>query len=182
MAIKTRLISFLWGAAEASFFFVVPDVWLSRVALCSLREALFNVLFAVSGALVGGTIVYFVGSYAFEMVRSLTSMIPAIHVEMVNGVGADVQSRSFLISMIDGSVSGVPYKIYALWAGHLNVSLPMFLLFTVIARSLRFIVVVVFARGVVLMLGRIFSINQIMMVHVTFWCAFYVFYFYKMGV
>ncbi len=181
MAIKTRLISFLWGAAEASFFFVVPDVWLSRVALTSLRAAFLNVLIAVLGALIGGIIVYFVGGYAFETVRFLINFIPAVHTEMVDRVGVDVQERSFLLSMIDASVSGVPYKIYALWAGHLNISLPVFLLFTVIARSLRFIAVIILARGIVVVLMRHMSLETMLMVHIAFWSVFYVLYFCRMG-
>lgn len=182
MGMKTRLISFLWGAAEASFFFVVPDVWLSRVALMNLREAFINVLLAVIGALVGGVIVFYIGGLAFEGVRSLINLIPAIHSDMVDGVGADVQNRSFLLSMIDASVSGVPYKIYALWAGHINLSLSSFLLFTVIARSLRFIGVVIIARGVGIFLRRFISFERLLIVHLVFWCVFYVFYFYKMGI
>src|SRR3546814_4475619 len=47
-------ISLLWGFAEATVFFVVPDVWISRRALSSWRAALRSCGFALAGALVGG--------------------------------------------------------------------------------------------------------------------------------
>ena len=45
----------IWGAAEATLFFIVPDVFLSWLALSDRRQALIACLYALLGALVGGT-------------------------------------------------------------------------------------------------------------------------------
>src|SRR3546814_3695958 len=49
-------VSLLWGFAEATVFFVVPDVWISRRALSSWRAALRGCGFALAGALGGGVL------------------------------------------------------------------------------------------------------------------------------
>ena len=41
---RSRLIATLWGLAEATLFFIVPDVYLSRVALADSRRAALAVL------------------------------------------------------------------------------------------------------------------------------------------
>src|SRR3546814_8042489 len=56
-------ISLLWGFAEATVFFVVPDVWISRRALSSWRAALRRCGFALAGALVGGVLLCFAGRH-----------------------------------------------------------------------------------------------------------------------
>src|SRR3546814_16266356 len=51
-------VSLLWGFAEATVFFVVPDVWISRRALSSWRAALRGCGFALAGALVGCVLLF----------------------------------------------------------------------------------------------------------------------------
>src|SRR5687768_18406002 len=51
-----------WGFAEATFFFVVPDVWIGLLSLFSWRAGLRAVCSAVMGALFGGAITYGVGA------------------------------------------------------------------------------------------------------------------------
>src|SRR5690606_1189122 len=54
-------VSLLWGFAEATVFFVVPDVWISRLALSSWPAALRACGFALVGALAGGALLYRAG-------------------------------------------------------------------------------------------------------------------------
>jgi hypothetical protein len=54
-------LAFAWGLAEATVFFVVPDVWISRLALSSWRAALRGCALALVGALVGGVLLYLAG-------------------------------------------------------------------------------------------------------------------------
>jgi len=48
------LAAFLWGLAEATCFFIVPDVLLSFIALRRLRTALLCCGLALAGALLAG--------------------------------------------------------------------------------------------------------------------------------
>jgi hypothetical protein len=38
MALKTRVVSFVWGFSEATFFFFVPDIWLKRTNFCCILD------------------------------------------------------------------------------------------------------------------------------------------------
>ncbi len=181
MGLKTRLISFIWGLAEATFFFLVPDIWLSRIAITSPREAYINVTIATAGAVLGGFIMYFVGLYAFEQLHKLLPLIPAIHSTMVENVGIELQHENPLYAMQKGSVTGIPYKIYALWAGHLEISLIIFITITTIVRSVRFTLVTIVAHGMSLVLKKCINTRNILSIHILLWIAFYIFYFYKMS-
>jgi hypothetical protein len=44
---QANAVAFLWGIAEATFFFIVPDVLLSWLALSSHRRGLIACVFAV---------------------------------------------------------------------------------------------------------------------------------------
>lgn len=181
MGLKTRLISFIWGLAEATFFFLVPDIWLSRIAITNPREAYINVIIASAGAVLGGFIMYFVGLYAFEQVHQLLPLIPAIHSTMVENVGIQLQHENPLYAMQKGSVTGIPYKIYALWAGHLEMSIIMFISITTIVRSVRFTLVTILAHGTRLVLKNRINARSILRLHIFLWIVFYIFYFYKMS-
>ena len=68
-----------WGLAEATLFFVVPDVWIGLLALFGWRAGLRAVALAVAGALLGGALMYGVGA-GVEPDRSggLLDAVPAV--------------------------------------------------------------------------------------------------------
>lgn len=43
-------VAFFWRFAEATLFLIVPDVWLSGIALCNFAKALRASAFALAGA------------------------------------------------------------------------------------------------------------------------------------
>lgn len=65
---------FLWGLAEATLFFIVPDVLLSLLALKDRRRAWIASGYA--GALLGGGMMYFWAAHDAAQVRSLLISIP----------------------------------------------------------------------------------------------------------
>src|SRR3546814_21158393 len=69
-------VSLLWGFAEATVFFVVPDVWISRRALSSWRAALRGSGFALAGALVGGVLLYLPGRHHEAALLALLVRLP----------------------------------------------------------------------------------------------------------
>src|SRR3546814_21022897 len=71
-------VSLLWGFAEATVFFVVPDVWISRRALSSWRAALRGCGFALAGALVGGGLLSFAGRHHAAALLALFERLPEI--------------------------------------------------------------------------------------------------------
>jgi hypothetical protein len=56
------LLAAAWGLAEATLFFLVPDILITWVALTSLRRALLSSLWVLAGALAGGCLMHLSGA------------------------------------------------------------------------------------------------------------------------
>jgi len=46
----------VWGFAEATLFFFVPDILITRIALADLRRALWACFWSLLGAVSGGAV------------------------------------------------------------------------------------------------------------------------------
>lgn len=181
MAIKTRAISLAWGFCEATFFFLVPDIWLSRITLNNKKEAYINIAFATLGALLGGTLLYFLALTHFNDIRNLLDYIPGVSKTMVGQTGKQVQDLGIWSALLNGITSGVPYKTYASWSGHLEIPFMTFLLASATIRTLRFAVVTGLAHVATLLLKNRLVTSQLYWAHTICWVIFYMFYFYKFG-
>lgn len=174
-------LSFIWGLCEASFFFLVPDIWLSRLAMKDFAAALRNIAFATAGALLGGLVMYLCGRYAFAGTTGFLDMIPAISPAMIDDAGAAMTENGLLPALLNGMAGGIPYKIYAAWAGHMALSVPLFLFASALARLLRFFIV----TGVFYISARALSARlsdrSLRRLHALVWSTFYLAYFLKFG-
>ncbi|SEL49417.1 hypothetical protein SAMN05428989_1774 [Pseudoxanthomonas sp. GM95] len=133
------LVALLWGFAETTLFFVIPDVWIGRCALRSRRAGLLAAGCALVGALIGGSLLYGLSLHGHAALLAVFDRLPAISAAMIAGVGQQLTSLG-APGVVLGGFSGVPYKLYAAQAHAAGIGLPVFLGFTVIARGLRFIV------------------------------------------
>lgn len=177
---RTNGAALLWGFAEASFFFIVPDVLLSWHALSSRRRALIACLFAMVGALFGGTLVWLWAVNDPDAVRSMVSRIPAINQTMMADVRAQLADTG-VFALFKGPLTGVPYKIYAVEAADLGIELSTFLAFSIPARLIRFVAVTVVIGTIGQLLERKFSLNRVRMAHLACWSLFYIVYFWMMS-
>ena len=134
----------LWGFAEATVFFLVPDVLLSAIALRRKRLAYFACLVAVAGALPGGGAMYAWGERDAAGARRFLDRLPAISARMIERVGREVEGSGAL-SLFVGPTRGTPYKIYAVESGARSLPLAPFLAVSVPARLIRFALVVALA-------------------------------------
>ena len=126
----------LWGFAEGTLFFIVPDVLLSAIAIRSLRNAVLAAVLATLGAMAGGTVMYFWGSDALGIVRSL----PDVRPEMPARVRQQLEEYGAPATVL-GPLRTTPYKLYAVQAPASNVSYGSFMLITPVARFPRFLLV-----------------------------------------
>lgn len=172
-----------WGFAEATLFFVVPDVWIGVLALFSRRAGLRAVAWAVMGALIGGAVMYGVGA-RLESERSarLLDAVPAISPAMIERVEEETRERG-AASMILGPLRGTPYKIYARTAGLQERSLAAVLLWTVPARGIRFVAIALLAAGCGWLARRLIGrqTGWLLGLYVLAWTAFYAGYFWASG-
>jgi membrane protein YqaA with SNARE-associated domain len=130
--------AFLWGLAEATLFFVVPDVYLGFVALFGGRKGLAPLGGALAGALAGGAITYLVAASDRPTALALLLAVPGVTPSMVANVG-EVLRTSGLGALLGGPFGGIPYKVYAAQAGFQGQPFGPFLVLTLPARLIRFL-------------------------------------------
>jgi membrane protein YqaA with SNARE-associated domain len=174
-------IAALWGFAEATVFFIVPDVWISFIAMRrGWRAGALAAGIACFGALLGGLVMYLCGSRDAEMARYVLDMVPAISPAMVAAAGEDLQLHG-LITMLTGAFTGVPFKIYAVEAGALKGGLPPFLIVALAARLTRFLLAALIAAAAAHGLRQFLRERTILILLGAFWLLFYAWYFAVTG-
>ena len=131
-------IAGIWGLAEATLFFVVPDVAISFLALRSRKIALAACLWAFAGALVGGTVMYSWGRASPATAEAILEKVPAVNRAMVRRVRSEVQKRG-AVAVALGPLKTTPYKIYMVEAGSLGASPLTVLAASVPSRLVRFL-------------------------------------------
>lgn len=131
----------VWGFCEATVFFIVPDVLLSTIALTRPKLAIRASLAALGGALAGGALMWQLGALRPALAAVLVEAVPAISWQALADVRSQLSSRGWISLLVAGFV-GTPYKIFAMEAGRLGLSLVELLLVSVPARLSRFLVLV----------------------------------------
>ncbi len=136
----SHIVATLWGFAESTLFFIVPDVFLSAVAIQNLRKALFASLLATLGAMAGGTVMYFwsADSESYEAAVRTVASLPDVRHEMGPRVHQQLHDYGAAAAVL-GPLSATPYKLYAVHAPANNVSYWSLMLMTPVARLPRFL-------------------------------------------
>lgn len=135
---RDYLTALLWGFAEATLFFIVPDVWLTLMALRGTGRAIIGSLYAALGALISGCVMYLWGQMSPDTALAVMDMIPAVSQSLIRRVQGELSSMG-LLALFVGPFSGAPYKLYAVLSGAMGVPLPLFALISIPARLARFI-------------------------------------------
>ena len=173
------LIAAAWGFAEATLFFLVPDIILSAIAIADWRLALWCCLAATAGAMAGGAVMHRAGRRDDGRLRSVFLRIPGIDPAMLERVSQQVASRGFLAVLL-GPLYGTPYKLYAGEAGRRHLSLPGLVLITIPARLLRFLAVTLLAAWLAHGVAPGLSPASKYAAAATAWAVFYAWYFRAM--
>jgi membrane protein YqaA with SNARE-associated domain len=171
-----NFIALLWGFAEATVFFIVPDVWISIVALSSLHDGLIACLYALAGAIVGGVIMYRWGRLDIKAVNDFMVRLPAIRPRDITDV-QDSLHRSGVFAVFLGPLLGIPYKIYAANSSTV-ISVLSLILISIPARVIRFLLIALItsklSNGVMSHLSHVQKIE----IMIAFWGVFYSIYFF----
>lgn len=102
--------------------------------------------------------------------------IPAISPAMIKQ--ADVLlSDDVLYGMTEGALTGIPYKIFATLAGKHSVSLPVFIISSIIARAIRFVLITTISALLAKCILYRVKTNIKYGMHLIVWILFYAIYF-----
>lgn len=129
------LLTGVWAFAEASFFFLLPDIPLTLAASYSPRRALRHLLALVCGALVGGAGMFYWATQS-DQARAAVAHVPRVSASMFEQAQAQLDAHGAM-GMVYGPAMGVPYKVFATLAPASGVSWGAFLLNSVAARVWR---------------------------------------------
>jgi len=179
------LIGFAWGLAEATLFFIVPDVWIGWVALVARRAAWAVLVFTLAGALVGGALTYALGAAtAPRTSAAIFDDVPTVDHDSIRRVSGEMKKHGPRSVVYGPLRMGTPYKLYARAAGAQDESLAAFLLWSVPGRLERLLPVTAFATLAGLFLRRWVAARPRMTlrVYAAIWVAFYTVYVVRIGI
>ena len=129
-----------WGFAEATLFFVVPDLLLSAVGLKrGARAGALASLWAALGAGLGGATMYAWSARDPEHARSAVLAVPAISEAMDGAARGAIDAHGWFLATLAGPLSTTPFKLYAILAPHAGAPFVVFAAASVIARLPRFL-------------------------------------------
>ena len=175
------LTGFAWGLAEATLFFLVPDILLSWVVFRREGHIVTTYLLTLLGALCGGAMIYMWGSHDPEGVLRLMQSVPAVDAALIEQVRNGLHDLG-MWAIPAGALQGVPYKLYAASAAGAGIDLPLFLLVSIPARLFRWVM-----AGVGIYLLNALVLHKLSRqngnrIFAGCWIGFYCCYFYIMGI
>ena len=167
----------LWGFAEATRFYVVPDVLVGWIALHGVRRGMAASLWATAGAVLGGLAVH---ADARPQRERLTE-IPGISEAMLEDASAKL-ARDGWRALLRGPLDGIPYKVYAAEAGIRGLPSGELVAWTVPARLWRFLAVALGAGAVGLGFARSVRLSESAWLggYLAFWVITYARYFARL--
>ncbi len=142
MGIRDRRLWFagavLWGFAEATFFFVVPDLLLTAAVLVfGLTFALRLAAASAAAAVAGGLFMYLWAVQDIGAARAFLLSVPLIGADLLTRVQGEM-TGAWPVDLTLGAVTGAPFKIYAVEAGAAGVQPVLFAAVGAAARLARF--------------------------------------------
>ncbi len=165
----------LWGFAEATVFFVVPDVLLTFLALDRTRRALSACIYVTAGALVGGALMYVWAAGDPAGAAATVDAVPAVSAGMIERVGHDLERRG-LAGLLVGAFTGTPYKVFAVRAPDVGIGAVPFLVSSIPARLSRFLLVSLVAGWISARIGSRWRPERKAAVLAGLWLVFYAAY------
>ena len=134
----------LWALAavsfvESSFFPSPPDIIMIPMILAQPRKAWLIALVATVASVFGGLLGYFIGAALFDTIGQAIfdfygkSDAVAAFNERFNAYGA--------WAVLVAGVTPFPYKVITIMSGWTGLSIPVFIVASIVARGLRFFIV-----------------------------------------
>jgi membrane protein YqaA with SNARE-associated domain len=135
----------LWGIAEASLFFVVPDVLITFVVMrFGLRQGLLLCVASALFAAVTGYGMWLWGEHDAQSARHAMLLVPAVGPDLLARAQDEI-ATGWPLHLVTGAMTGLPYKLYAVEAGARGIDPLLFIPMSFIARLSRFVLTAISA-------------------------------------
>jgi membrane protein YqaA with SNARE-associated domain len=135
---KASYYLFILSFSESSFFPVPPDVMLAPMCLTRPSKAWTFALITTVGSVLGGILGYVIGKFVFDSIKPLIESLGYI-IAFDNAL-LWFDEWGFWAILIAG-FSPIPYKVFTIAAGVLNMAFLPFVIGSVIGRGARFYLV-----------------------------------------
>lgn len=159
---------FLLAFAEASFFPIPPDVLLMALALAVPKKAYRFAFITSCGSVAGGILGYALGwGFWGALEPYFYQYVPGVSAAGFDQVRALFEQYDFWTVFAAG-FTPIPYKIFTISAGVFQINFAVFVLASLIGRSLRFFLVAAmfyfFGRSARELIEKYFNLFTILLV------------------
>lgn len=127
--------------AESSFFPVPPDVLLAPMTLAHPGRGWRYATLVTITSVLGGLFGYLIGLYGIHLIEPM--VIDSGYAEAYQQAQQLFEQHGIWVIFLAG-FSPIPYKLFTITAGALSMSLPLFLLASLVGRGGRFFLVAAF--------------------------------------
>ena len=132
---------FLLAFAESSFFPIPPDVLLLALCIAIPARSFRFALIASCGSVLGGVLGYGIGLGLWEAVSGYFYLyVPGFSETVFSRVQHLFATYDFW-TVFTAGFTPIPYKVITIGAGVFRINFPVFVLASMISRSLRFFLV-----------------------------------------
>lgn len=140
------LALFLLAFAESSFFPIPPDALLIALCLGSVKRSWRFALYASTASILGGIFGYIIGFGLWGAVDTIFfKYVPGFTEELFQRVMANFNQYGFWY-VFSAGFTPIPYKVFTIASGVFKLNFLLFILASVISRSLRFFLVAALFR------------------------------------
>ncbi len=133
--------------------------------------------------MVGGILLYFLGQEprAAETITTAFGWLPGINLDLIDASRLGLEHHG-VSALLVGVLSGIPYKLYAVQAAGAGLGAGTFIVSSLFARLIRFLLVTLLAWFLSAKLLPNLSAGAKLRIHAGAWLVFYILYFWRMGV
>jgi len=135
---KASYYLFILSVAESSFFPIPPDVMLAPMCLAKLSKVWRFAFIATIGSVLVGILGYLIGKFSFEYIEPF---IERFGYMMAYQVAVNWFYEWGFWAILIAGFSPIPYKVFTIAAGALNMAFLPFVIGSIIGRGSRFYLV-----------------------------------------
>lgn len=131
--------------AESSFFPIPPDVLLAAILMTKERvRAIYYATITTAGSVVGGLFGYAIGYFFFQTIG--VWLVDLYHLESQMEIVRGYFIENAFFAIFVAAFTPIPYKVFTIAGGLFGVSIPTFIIASILGRGGRFFAVALVMR------------------------------------